>query len=196
MPRLHAFSITRLAEQAIRRSIRYTRRYQRNSDGVTAIEFAIVGLPFFLIILGILELGLAFFVNRILDNAVLETARVVRTGQAHQASFSADDFKDDICANLPGFLCDPNKFIVDVTTFDTFSDLDNMETLFDEDGDLKEDFSYDIGCASSIVVARVVYRWPMFTALLQFDGGDTGGSERLLYSTAIFRNEPFPWSCS
>lgn len=163
---------------------------------MTAIEFAIVGIPFLMIILGIVEMGLAFFVNRIIDNAVLETARVVRTGQAQKAAFSADDFKDDICSNLPGFLCNKDKFIVDVTTYTNFSDLGSMESLFDDDGDLKDSFDFNIGCASSIVVARVVYRWPMFTALLQFDSGDTGSAERLLFSTAVFRNEPFPWSCS
>lgn len=171
-------------------------RYLSDRAGVTAIEFAIVALPFLLIVLGTMEMGLAFFVNRLLDNAVLETARMVRTGQAQQSGFSVTDFKNDVCTHLPAFLCDTNKIIVDVTTYDSFSDLDSMESLFDENGELKTEFNYDIGCASSIVVVRVIYRWPMFTALLHFDGGDTGNSERLLYSTAVFRNEPFPWSCS
>ena len=190
------FSLPRLAGGLVRTAARLGTRYSDDRRGVTAIEFAIVGIPFLMIVLGIVEMGLAFFVNRLIDNAVLESARVVRTGQAQKASFSADDFKDEICSNLPDFLCNKDKFIIDVTTYTNFSGLSSMDPLFDEDGDLKDSFNFNIGCANSIVVARVVYRWPMFTALLQFDSGDTGSAERLLYSTAVFRNEPFPWSCS
>ncbi|WP_346906812.1 TadE/TadG family type IV pilus assembly protein [uncultured Roseibium sp.] len=190
------FSLHGLAGRLIRKAARIGRRYSDDRRGVTAIEFAIVGIPFLMIVLGIVEMGLAFFVNRLIDNAVLESARIVRTGQAQKASFDADAFKDEICSNLPGFLCNKKKFIVDVTTYTDFTSLGTMESLFDEDGDLKDSFTFNIGCANSIVVARVVYRWPMFTALLRFDSGDTGSAERLLYSTAVFRNEPFPWSCS
>jgi len=195
-PRASAFSLPGLAGRLIRTAARIGARYSDDRRGVTAIEFAIVGIPFLMIVLGIVEMGLAFFVNRLVDNAVLESARIVRTGQAQKSSFSADDFKDEICTNLPSFLCNKDKFIVDVTTYTNFSGLNSMDSLFDENGDLKDSFNFNIGCANSIVVARVVYRWPMFTALLQFDSGDTGSAERLLYSTAVFRNEPFPWSCS
>lgn len=182
----------------IRAAKRLGKRYLRDRTGVTAIEFALVGLPFFLIVLGSLELGLAFFVNRVLDNAVLETSRLVRTGQAQQAGFSANDFKNDICTHLPGFLCNTDNIVIDVTSYDHFSELDSMAPMVDEDanGNLEFNTNYDIGCAGSIVVTRIIYKWPMFTSLLRFDAGDTGNSERLLYATTVFRNEPFPWSCS
>ncbi|WP_346900323.1 TadE/TadG family type IV pilus assembly protein [uncultured Roseibium sp.] len=190
------FSLPGLAGRLIRTAARIGRRYSDDRRGVTAIEFGAVGIPFLMIVLGIVEMGLAFFVNRLIDNAVLESARLVRTGQAQQASFDADAFKDDICSHLPAFLCNKGKYIVDVTTYNNFAGLSDKDPLFDEDGDLKDSFNFNIGCSSSIVLVRVVYRWPMFTALLKFDSGDTGNAERLLYSTAVFRNEPFPWSCS
>lgn len=174
---------------------RVCRRYNTDQSGVTAIEFGIVGIPFLLLVLGTMEMGLAFFVNRIVDNAVLESARMIRTGQAEKGNFSPAAFKADICSNLPDVLCDLDKFAVDVRSYSSFAGLDDLKnhSMLDEDGNLNISFEYNDGDASSIVVVRVIYRWPMFSALMQFDAGDTGSAERLLSSTAVFRNEPFPY---
>ncbi|WP_246542499.1 hypothetical protein [Roseibium polysiphoniae] len=86
-----------------------------------------------------------------------------------------------------------SRLTIDVQTYSDFAGLDDLTPLLDEDGELEEDTDFEIGSASDIVVARVVYRWPMFTSMLRTDAGDTGNMERLLFSTVIFRNEPFPW---
>jgi Flp pilus assembly protein TadG len=64
------------------------RKLARDKEGVTAIEFALVALPFFTVVFAILELGLAFIVNRMVDNAVIEASRMIRTGQASGAKVS------------------------------------------------------------------------------------------------------------
>lgn len=168
------------------------RRYFSNRQGVTAIEFSLVAFPFFLIVIGIFEIGIAYLVNRLVDNAVLESARAIRTGQALKSGFDAEEFKEYMCGKLPGILCDTNKFVVEVTTFDDFSSI-SLDDMVDSDGALKDNYNYNIGVASSIVVTRVIYRWPMFSAILQLATGDTGSNERFLYSAAVFRNEPFPF---
>ncbi|MEP4334976.1 MAG: TadE/TadG family type IV pilus assembly protein, partial [Roseobacter sp.] len=165
----------------------------KDRNGVTAIEFAAVGLPFLMLVFGLFEFGLAFLVNRVLDNATLESARLIRTGQAHQSSFDAAAFKTDVCTNMTGILCQMSRLTIDVQTYSDFASLDDIPDLIDEDGELKEDTDFNIGAANDIIVARAVYRWPMFTSMLRTDAGDTGDMERLLFSTVIFRNEPFPW---
>lgn len=169
------------------------KRFRRDARGVTAIEFALIGAPFFALTIGVLELGLAFFVNRLVDNAALETARLIRTGQAHQTNLNAAAFKTEFCKRIPSFMCDQSRITIDITRYDQFSGLGNMPSLFNNSGELNDQPSYDIGGSSDIVVARFVYRWPMFTAITQMDAGDTGNMERLLFSTVVFRNEPFPW---
>ncbi len=166
--------------------------FLKDRDGVTAIEFGMLAIPFFMIVMAIMEFGLAFLVNRIIDNAVLESARMIRTGEANQSSFSAADFKSNICNNMPSVLCDLDKFVVDVTTASSFTGLASIDSLFDSEGDLKSSFNYSNGSANEIVIVRVIYRWPMFSSILQTDAGDSSG-ERLLSSTAIFRNEPWPF---
>ncbi len=147
-------------------------------------------LPFLTIVFAIIETALAIVVNRMVDNSVVEAARTIRTGQAASNSFSADDFANEICGHMPPFLCQSERFIVDVSSADSFSNVSSLNTLYDEDGNLNEDHGYSQTCASEIVVVNVVYKWPMFTSLMSLSDLDHG-SERHLGSTMVFRNEPW-----
>lgn len=166
------------------------RSLAEDRSGVTAIEFALVALPFFTLALGIIEIGLAHFANRMVDNAVVEAARLIRTGQAHSGSITAEGFKTQICSHMPTFMCDEGRITVEVDSIDDFADAQSTDSLYDEDGNLRDDTGYDIGGASEIVVVNVIYKWPMVSSVLKFDNGDHG-YERHLTSTMVFRNEPW-----
>jgi Flp pilus assembly protein TadG len=72
--------------------------------GATALEFAILAFPFFLLLLFLFELGLDFYVQLALDYAVQEGARKLQTG-AGNAATSADVFKNDcMCPPVAAFL--------------------------------------------------------------------------------------------
>lgn len=160
--------------------------------GVTAIEFAIVAMPFLALCFGIIEIGLAHLANRMLDNAVVSAARLIRTGQAADGAITQDQFKQQICDFMPEFMCSLNRITMEVTTYDDFESAKNMESLYDENGNLKDDeeTSFDPGEASSIVVVNVIYDWPMMTSLMGLDAADDG-NVRHLSSTMVFRNEPW-----
>lgn len=49
--------------------------------GSAAIEFALVAPVFFILLMGTIETGVIFFAQATLQNAVNDTARLVRTGQ-------------------------------------------------------------------------------------------------------------------
>ncbi len=168
------------------------RAFRRDRSGATAIEFAIVAMPFLTVVFAIIELGLAFFVNRILDNSVADATRLIKTGQAQQQGLNEAQFKTAVCRQLTTALCNESRLEVDVRVFNSFSQI-ALPDLVDADGNSTGRSSYAAGKGGQIVVARVIYRWPMFTSLLRTNAGDTGNMERLLISTAVFRNEPFPW---
>ncbi|WP_209010858.1 TadE/TadG family type IV pilus assembly protein [Labrenzia sp. PHM005] len=170
---------------------RRLRSFARDKDGVTAIEFAFVALPFFTVVFGILELGLAFLVNRMVDNAVIEASRLIRTGQATSSSFSANDFADQVCNALPGFLCQSDRIRVNVSKANDFTNITSLDSLYDSEGNIVDDNAYASSNESEIVVVNVVYRWPMFSSFMNLSALDHG-SERHLSSTMVFRNEP--WS--
>ncbi|QFT34259.1 TadE-like protein [Labrenzia sp. THAF82] len=174
---------------------RFRRRFfsiRKDESGATAIEFGLVAIPFFLILFGIVEVGLIHMVNRMLDNAVIEASRMIRTGQAQTSGFGADDFEGEICNSLPAFLCNTERIVVVVDQIDSFSAAGSTNDMYDADGDLVEDSSYtsEANNSGEIVVVNVVYRWPMITSLLSLNLADHG-TERHLTSTLVFRNEPW-----
>ncbi len=57
------------------------RRLLRSSEGATAIEFAILAIPFMMIVFATFETFIAFTGEQLVSNAVDTMARRVRTGQ-------------------------------------------------------------------------------------------------------------------
>ncbi len=65
-------------------------RARRCQSGATAVEFALVGLPLFLLILGVVEFGRAFFLQNDLSYAADVAARQVLIGQVGQSLSETD----------------------------------------------------------------------------------------------------------
>ncbi|WP_208987266.1 TadE/TadG family type IV pilus assembly protein [Roseibium marinum] len=157
---------------------------------MTAVEFALIAMPFFILSIGILEVGLVQVVNRMVDNAVVSAARMIRTGQAQEGTFTADEFKDEICGFLPAFMCDTNRISVEVVSVDSFAEATETDDLYDDEGEIREDLQFVTGGASEIVVMHVIFKWPMIMSNLELYPEDRGGL-RHLTSTMVFRNEPW-----
>lgn len=80
---------------------------------MTAIEFGILAIPFFAIILAILETSYIFLASQILDSAVNDTTRDIRTGVAQTANVDAAGYRSRICDRLFGlFQCENLKIKV------------------------------------------------------------------------------------
>jgi Flp pilus assembly protein TadG len=85
------------------------RKFASDQKGVTAIEFAMVAPPFFMILFGILELAFILIINSSLNMSVASFSRNMRTGQMQAAGLSAGtsgaqislaDAKTLICSQL------------------------------------------------------------------------------------------------
>ncbi len=185
-------SVTRLSSP-FRALFTRARRLKRDESGAVAMEFGFVAFPFFLLLFSIIEVSMAFFANQILDNAVSDAARMIRTGQAQAQGFSETEFKNQICTKLMGlFDCTGGKLQVDVKTFNSFADVAIPNPIDDQNNANYDDFGYDHGGPETIIVARVYYEWPLFTNFLQTGLGNLANGDRLLAAVSTFRNEPFP----
>ena len=51
--------------------------FWRSTHATSAVEFAIVALPFFMLVLCILQLGVFYFAQSALDTGVLKTAHII-----------------------------------------------------------------------------------------------------------------------
>jgi Flp pilus assembly protein TadG len=166
-------------------------RLRRDRKGATAVEFALLALPFFALSGAILEVGLAFFAGQTLETAVERASRLIRTGQAQQSNFNANNFKTTICNDVSTFL-DCSKLQIDVRTAATFDSIDLSSPLKNGQIDTSK-FGFKPGGAGEIVVVRAFYEWPSFFNLLGFSLSETKSGAHLLSATDAFKNEPFPW---
>src|SRR5215212_11080297 len=99
------------------------RAFRRDQDGVVAVEFAMVALPFFALLFAILETALLFWSTQVLETAVANAARTIYTGQFQSTNdqTAADigtKFKNEVCKNVTAlFPCDAPSVHVDVRRF-------------------------------------------------------------------------------
>ncbi len=79
------------------------RRARRNDSGATVVEFALILPAFLAMLFSIFEVGLLFFKQMLLDNALQTASRTVLTGATQSAMTPANtatienDFRTAIC---------------------------------------------------------------------------------------------------
>src|SRR5206468_616540 len=98
---------------------RALRRFTRQEDGTTAVEFAMVAAPFLALVFAIIETAVVFFSSQALETAVADSSRLIMTGQAQNGGFNQAAFKNAVCAKIFGLFDCQNGVYVDVKTFTT-----------------------------------------------------------------------------
>ena len=176
---------------AFRLSRLFGRRWRRDEDGSAAIEFAIIAPVFFFLMFVIAETALVFIAEQVMDNAVFETARLIRTGQVAEADMSEADFKQEVCSRMDVFInCDSSNFYLDVKSFPTFGDM-GMSNPLDDAEDFEDPGAFAFGGAGDIVVVRAYYQWPTNKIFGSLSLKNLSNGKRLIGSFAAFCNEPY-----
>jgi Flp pilus assembly protein TadG len=187
---MHGFPEKKSAWACRRVVARWVRRLLRRQDGSAAVEFGLVAAPFLAMVFAIMETAVVFFAGQALETAVVDSARLIMTGQAQSQGFDAAAFKNAVCAKIYGlFNCQAGVF-VDVKTFTSFSNV-TLNNPVDANGNFQNNFSYQPGGPGSIVVVRLFYQYPVYVSLLGLKLTNMSGGKRLLAATAAFRNEPY-----
>ena len=177
-------------DKTFARFVRKSGSMKRDQSGMTGVEFAMVVGPFIALVFGIMKVGLIFFTMFALDNAVEQTARLVRTGQA--GAVSKADFKTQVCLRIPVYVDCGNDLRVDVQSE---PDIANLTPPSGTDGgsDLNADgdFSYTPGSGGDYVLVTVFFKWTSVPFKHVINVGNLGDGSFLIRSSATFRNEPF-----
>ena len=169
--------------------IRAARRFIRQEDGATAVEFGMVALPFLALTFAILETALVFFADQTLEAAVSDSARLILTGQAQTASYSQADFKTQVCNRLYGMF-DCTKLTVDVKNYSTFALINTTPPVTNGKIDTTKT-GYVPGGPGCIEAISLYYPWPIYVTLLGDHLDNLTSGIRLLVATSVFRNEPY-----
>jgi Flp pilus assembly protein TadG len=167
---------------------------RRDEDGSVAIEFAIIAPVFFFLMFVIAETALVFVAEQVMDNAVFETARLIRTGNAQ--SMSEEEFTDEVCNRVSIFVdCGSADFYLDVKSYATFDSMVLDQPVDDED-EFEDPGGFEFGGPSDIVVVRAYYQWPTNAIFGSLSLKNLSNGKRLIGAFAAFRNEPFTATAS
>ncbi len=202
------------AENSRRRRFRLWRKLARSKDGAAAIEFAILAVPYFIIIFAIVETFVAFAAEQLVTNAVNTLGRQLRTGQiTYQLNRVATDmdvakFRRAFCDEVDILIqCSeeeistPSKLYIDARTFASFGaipkTIPRVSTADFADID-PTSFKFTPGGPSTINMLRAYYRWqvitdlvrPYITTIRPSDGSMP--TDFLIVATTAFQNENYP----
>ena len=150
-----------------------------------------VATPFFFMIFAVLELGLVFMVDSVLENAVQKASRIVRTGRADTENISAAQFKTALCAEMSVFQgdCD-SRADVDVRVMPEFSNGIPASPI--RNGVLnKGDLEYNRGGPGDLMLVRVFYSQPLVTPFMQQAMSKLNSGAAVISVATAFRNEPY-----
>lgn len=181
----------------LQRYKRCLKRYKRNDDGATAVEFALLAVPFLMILFAIVELAVVFFLNSSLTHSMNESARDVRTGEFQGTCGGADEFKARVCDKLSIGSC--GNLRIDVVSSPSGRFQPNLlpPTPTTEDPanpgnpDRQPD-QYMQTQARAVVVVRAQYYHKLAFPGWMTRLSNQPGNYRMLSTSTAFRNEPFP----
>jgi len=195
--------MTEFLKRALTRARRHSKKYSKNQDGATAIEFALVAIPFFALIFAIIELSIIFFIGSALSNAVSEAGRLIRVGQ-FQGCGGAEEFKTLVCENMDGLGQCSSNLRVDVLSQPNFSSITPPDTSVpevDEDGNPlppgsftppNGSFSPSIIASTPVVIQATFYYRLALPAQLTRLESSPGSNIRTLKAITAFQTEPYP----
>jgi Flp pilus assembly protein TadG len=172
------------------------RGFKRDEDGATAVEFALVSFPFFMLVFGLIGFAMYFFVMNSLDKGMDQTSRLVRTGQAQKANMTVNDFKQNICNSAGGWIkC--NKVQVFVQKYPDWQSVAPQPCL-NADGSIvtntasgSDQIATYSGTASDIVVVTTCYKWEFSQSIPFVKLGNMADKSMMMQSATAFRTEPY-----
>jgi Flp pilus assembly protein TadG len=178
--------------------LRRPRAFARHEKGATLVEFGLLALPFFSIVGAILETSIVFMAGQVLDSAVQDTSRFIRTGQAQAADIDIDGFKGEVCSRLYNLFTNCDNLFVEVqvvTNFQSATVEAPVDWTCEEDCEWTRTEAYPDGYAagpSDVMLVQVYYKWPIMLNLGGLSLANMRDGKRLLGTATVFRNEPFP----
>ena len=183
---------------------RFFHKTKTNTEGATAVEFAMLGIPFAALLFGIIELSVLFFMQSTVQHAMSEVAREIRTGEFQMTGGGADEFKAAVCAQMQG-VGNCNRLRIDVVSSLTgkFTNLNLPPPIPQCTGTQAQidaclaappvmpPSTYANTGSSDVVIVRVQYVHPLTIPSALTRLANAQGNTHVITSTTAFKNEPF-----
>jgi len=166
------------------------RRFIQQRQATTGVEFGLVAAPFVALTFATLQTGIVFFAGQTLETAAAAAGRLVLTGQAQTAGWTAAQFQQQVCNQIYAIFNCTNGISIDVETYSSFSAA-NLAMPVSNGTFNSSSLGYNPGGPGDVVVVRLYYQFPVYVQLLGFSLSNLNGGSNLLAATAVFKNEPY-----
>lgn len=175
------------------------RGFLKNRDGATVVEFALLAMPFILLIFAIIESCISFAAQEVMQNAADDYGRQFRTGKIQIGTLTQTEFRQKICDRIEVFVgegCLAGTHLkIDLRSFTTFQQAADAVANIDKNDELSVSggFKYEPGRSQSINMLRLYYEWPVMTDILRTQMSDLKKKRYTLhFAAAVWQNEPYP----
>lgn len=158
-------------------------------DGAAAVEFGLLALPFLIVIFGILDVALMFFVDGSLDSGLHMAAREIRTGRAAIQKWDIVRFKQEVCGGMAFAFDCSNTLLVVTTAMDDFSSVTFTSPVNNRGLSVKENFAASE--PGDYVLIQAFLPWSSWLVPLGVDTAHLSDGRYVLSASALFRNEPY-----
>jgi hypothetical protein len=173
-------------------------RWARDERGTSAVQFAIVALPFFFFTIGLIGIGLYFFTMSSLEYGAEAASRQIRTGQAQKTALTTSQFKNLVCQAAGNYI-NCGKLSVLIQSGDQWSDV-TPQPCVDANGNMvastgtgTDPLSKYTGAASEVVLVTLCYTWDLAQTFpfLKLGKNSDGSGSAVVQATTAFRTEPY-----
>lgn len=172
-------------------------RFARNSDGATAVEFALLAMPFLLTLFAIIEFGVSLTTQQLLANATEDVAREIRTGQI--TDITPAELQNKICERIELLVSENCPGLrVDLRSYGTFQAAANQQVVLagGENVALIENGNptpvrAQVGGSGARQTLRSFYFWPVMTNIMQASMANAGNGKMLISASQTWKNEEY-----
>lgn len=161
----------------------------RRTEAATAVEFALIAVPLFAIIVAIFETCSLFVAQEVIQSATSKVARVIFTGKAQSTNMTATQFREMLC-NEALALLQCSRLYVNVESFGTFSAVRHLHPVTNGAIDTSK-LHFTTGGPGDIIMVQTYYSWPMILGQFGLSVANLNDGGHLIVGTAVFRNEPY-----
>lgn len=185
-----------LVRSCLIRPRRVLTRFRKDAKGATAIEFGLLAMPFFIMLMMIVETSMSFWTRQVLQEATSQAARTILTGESRTLYTGTTveqtgKFRDAICANMKiGSDC-ANRLFVDVQPMGASFPPSAAATMISGNKIDPSKFMMRPVAPSEVAVVRVAIKMPVlvqgfFGTMAALDDGSS-----VLQAVVAFQAEPY-----
>jgi Flp pilus assembly protein TadG len=175
------------------------RRFARDEDASSAVEFAMVSIPFLMFIFALIGCALYFFVINSIEMGMDQSSRLIRTGQAISSNMTVKQFKQSICDGAGTWIqCNSLQiFVVHYADWSSVSPqacVDSNKNIITNPAPDDQLIAVSAGTASDVVIVTACYKWNFSSRVPYFKLGNMPDGSLMMQSATAFRSEPYTGS--